>query len=923
MALSKYTPDASKIVHSTGVDFVSRPTTFIPIRLVQYDNKMPVLAVSLYSNGESYAVPATGTANIRWGKQDHKFVQNPALGWNDDRTILYFEITPQMVTEYGKFYPIVELIVGNEISASSPIQVIVDKNPIQNDDIEDTTEFKTLTDYVSEAKDAATQADGSKTAAAKSASEAAASAASAKADAGKTAQDRSTVAADKAAVQDMASQVTADRNAAQSSMEKAATSEQNSKNWASLSQSYANGEGDYNRPDKATDNAKHYFEQTRAIANSITSALKPKGNITFSALNALTDMAPGDYYNVTDAFKSNTKFTDGGNVDYPAGTDVFYTSDKKWNAVQGSGVSGVKGGAEEIYRTGLVNITKDNLGLSAVQNTADADKVVKKVGHDLTIGKKTYNGESAVTVTKDDVVEVLGYEPPVNDTQGVNLVLDSDKIINNNAYLIYRYNLSESFKLNTTYTVTVWGNISDPYSFSSYIGGGANYLTELKKISDGVYSGTASISMFNRPGDPDNMLVLYTTHVNENEPYTIYKIKLERGTVTDPVWTPSPYDVVTGVNGVHGDVEIGGTNLISNDPSNWRIGEYEFTNGSFDSNNTKRLATVNEIKANYAQYIFNAISTNNKQLDVVAHFFNSSNAYIGNSGWAPSNNLIIQPPSNTSYFYIVLKTTDEIVFRSPGYINNLKIKLERGNVPTDWSPCPEDVVYKNEVETKNLLFLNEPSNVDGYYTRTRTNISIHELMFRYTSSKILPNGYIYTVSGILKTSIPVILSVDICDGVEGIINSDNETEHPFSYVLSSGPNTENGGFFDIAVNYDDSVVGKVLTLYVKNLKVEKGSNLAPVYTPSFKEQIKSLMTYQFLEIENVTATGNYTALSTVTIPKDMVIAAVTCAKWGTNSDTFSLGANGSGTIFIIAKPGTTITNLGVNVLYISSDLILK
>lgn len=45
----------------------------------------------------------------------------------------------------------------------------------------------------------------------------------------------------------------------------------------------------------------------------------------------------------------------------------------------GGGVTGVKGEAEETYRKGQVNITKANVGLGNVDNTADADKPVSTV----------------------------------------------------------------------------------------------------------------------------------------------------------------------------------------------------------------------------------------------------------------------------------------------------------------------------------------------------------------------------------------------------------------------------------------------------------------------------------------------------------------------------------------------------------------
>ena len=59
-------------------------------------------------------------------------------------------------------------------------------------------------------------------------------------------------------------------------------------------------------------------------------------------------------------------------------------------------VTGIKGGAETEYRTGNVNITKDNIGLSNVENKSSA----------------AIRGE----MTKTDVTTALGYTPPTTDT---------------------------------------------------------------------------------------------------------------------------------------------------------------------------------------------------------------------------------------------------------------------------------------------------------------------------------------------------------------------------------------------------------------------------------------------------------------------------------------------------------------------------
>ena len=85
------------------------------------------------------------------------------------------------------------------------------------------------------------------------------------------------------------------------------------------------------------------------------------------------------------------------------------------------GVTGVKGDAETEYRKGNVNITKGNIGLGNVDNTADANKVVKEakkttgaisvVGNDSTNAEKsiTFDGsaDKEVTFNNGDFVTTL------------------------------------------------------------------------------------------------------------------------------------------------------------------------------------------------------------------------------------------------------------------------------------------------------------------------------------------------------------------------------------------------------------------------------------------------------------------------------------------------------------------------------------
>lgn len=68
---------------------------------------------------------------------------------------------------------------------------------------------------------------------------------------------------------------------------------------------------------------------------------------------------------------------------------------------QTGGVTGVKGDAETEYRKGNVNITKGNIGLGNVDNTADANKVVKEAGKTTralrVVGNDSTNAEKSIT----------------------------------------------------------------------------------------------------------------------------------------------------------------------------------------------------------------------------------------------------------------------------------------------------------------------------------------------------------------------------------------------------------------------------------------------------------------------------------------------------------------------------------------------
>lgn len=82
-------------------------------------------------------------------------------------------------------------------------------------------------------------------------------------------------------------------------------------------------------------------------------------------------------------------------------TDVEGVLAELATMAQTGGVTGVKGDAETEYRKGNVNITKANIGLGNVDNTADANKVVKEAkkttGAISVLGKDSTSIEKSIT----------------------------------------------------------------------------------------------------------------------------------------------------------------------------------------------------------------------------------------------------------------------------------------------------------------------------------------------------------------------------------------------------------------------------------------------------------------------------------------------------------------------------------------------
>lgn len=152
-AVPQQTPPQDAILLPAQVYFLSRRLPGI-VHLVQYDQSLPYLAVELYEGDEPYTVPDGAAVNFRMAKPvpSTKKVYNPAYGISSDRHTVYIQVTPQMTVVAGCTNPVIEVVVDGGIACTGTLRLEIDPNPVQESDLIDTDEYKTLEEILAEAQ---------------------------------------------------------------------------------------------------------------------------------------------------------------------------------------------------------------------------------------------------------------------------------------------------------------------------------------------------------------------------------------------------------------------------------------------------------------------------------------------------------------------------------------------------------------------------------------------------------------------------------------------------------------------------------------------------------------------------------------------------------------------------------------------------
>lgn len=134
------------------------------------------------------------------------------------------------------------------------------------------------------------------------------------------------------------------------------------------------------------------------------------------------------------------------------------------------------------------------------------------------------------------------------------------------------------------------------------------------------------------------------------------------------------------------NLEIGGRNLISNIASNWQQGQWDDINGTYE-NFDGRICTKIGLKVSpgetYAIKIYlNGVTDKN----LLFRTYGSDGSFLGSV--IGVTNLIYDVPSNVYELRFVLYEDVTLDDLTSGAV---RVKIEKGNKATDWTPAPEDV----------------------------------------------------------------------------------------------------------------------------------------------------------------------------------------------------------------------------------------
>lgn len=140
MAAEVMTAPEGRIIHKT---YAVLSGAAIPqrVHVTQYDESLPVIACTLYKDGQLYTIPDGASVRLRMNKNGLP-VYHEAMGIDDARHVVYLEITAQMTVLYGEFAMVIEVETSDgKTAGTSYLRLIVRQNPVQNPELDNIPDY--------------------------------------------------------------------------------------------------------------------------------------------------------------------------------------------------------------------------------------------------------------------------------------------------------------------------------------------------------------------------------------------------------------------------------------------------------------------------------------------------------------------------------------------------------------------------------------------------------------------------------------------------------------------------------------------------------------------------------------------------------------------------------------------------------------
>lgn len=334
----------------------------------QYENNSRQLVCSIQNEGTDYTIPTGATVAVRMTKSTGRGVEKTigvdSFGSVSGSTIT-FPLISTMTSANGRSVCDLNIYDTDGSVYTTTFILKVRESALDENAVIDTNDYSTVAEMAASATASATSALEAKEIAVTKAEEASNSATTSTGKAKLSQEYANASSASAVSAQTSATHAATSATNANTSAELASEKASEIETTATLSESYAKG-GTSTREGEDTDNSKYYMQQAQLIAEGLSGSLIPMGTIAFADLP--TSPTSGQMHNINDEFVTDDRFKEGAGNTIPAGTNVYYTADGYWDCLAGSPVTGVKGENELSYRRGNVNITKSDVGLGNVPN---------------------------------------------------------------------------------------------------------------------------------------------------------------------------------------------------------------------------------------------------------------------------------------------------------------------------------------------------------------------------------------------------------------------------------------------------------------------------------------------------------------------------------------------------------------------------